>query len=148
MAENNSLTSDVNAQVPTTEDILKQVKAFKSEVVKKTKDLSTSSIPGIMNLAITEKQSLESLGKIIAELNTTEQILFDVSIVKMELRSLFADISKDQTQQSKLHRSVQKALNTVGDCHVIVKTRYEYITQVLGTVKSINSNLRVTLKQS
>ena len=127
------------------EEILNQVKVYKETVVEKTKSLTTEQIPIIMKLSVNDKQSLKALGDVIGELNKIEQILFEVSIVKMELRSLFSEIPRE-SRETRLYREVQKALNIVGDCNVIAKTRYDYVGQVLGTVKSINSNLRLTTK--
>jgi hypothetical protein len=126
------------------QQIINQVRGYKEEVVKITKALSTKDVAEIVEMSITEKQSTQALGKITNLLNQVEEVLFNVSIVKMELRSLINSFPKTQNP-TILQREVQLSLNVVGDCYVIAKTRYDHIAQVVGTVKSINSNLRLSI---
>lgn len=123
-------------------EIIDSVQTQKKEIIKKIKEnLNTSTIEEIINKSLNPSTSTGALSNTLLILNKIEQVLFDVSIVKMEMRELSEKLP-NENQYSMVRKELKVALSAVGDCYIIAKSRYDHVDKILMGVRSINSNLR------
>lgn len=126
--------------------IIATIQGHKKTVIDSVKKkLDVSKVEDIIKKALNPKESTKALSNVLLTLNNIEEVIYDISIIKMELRELSEKLP-NETQYSMVRKELKVGLSAVGDCYIIAKNRYDHVDRVLTGVRSINSNVRMREK--
>lgn len=124
------------------EDIIAAIEDYQVEAVAKAKkDLNSLDIKKSLEGGLHPATSITALGNLMVMASDVEQILYDLSIIRLELRLLKEEVPSNDTV-SQLSKTLRKCIAAVNECHAIATSRYNHVSSVLTAVRSVNSNFR------
>ena len=126
----------------TLEDVLSQVGEMRKEAVRLIKKLKLSRTNTAIQSSLDLRTSAKSIAQVLQQMLICEQTIFTIGIMKMEVRTIQNSLSGRRLLDKSVKNEFQISLSTIGDCHVLAKQRYDFLSKSLEGMRSINSNNR------
>lgn len=124
-------------------EVLETIKKYETDSYSMIKEMTSRKVRASIKRSIVPEQSLQAIAITLEQLSKVDDIIYDLAIFKMELRTFLEELPVG-VKFNELRAANRKALNIVGECQVIAKTRYHAIETVLQGIRSINSSFRST----
>jgi len=123
------------------EEIIKFIRSTKEEITQLVSNITLVNIEDCINKSLNPIEAPKAIASTLLELSKVEQVNYDISIAKMEIRNLLETLG-NLDSLTALKKEAKTALIVLGDCHQIIKSRYDFLGIVFGGIRSLNSNFR------
>ncbi len=118
---------------------------YKKSVTDRTKGWDMIDVASLLKGSLNPDESGRALSEVITAMCDAEERLYDVSLIRMEVRSILAEL--DSADLTLVKKEFRKVLDLSSDGVNIAKSRYEHLQTVLGGLRSINANMRGITKK-
>lgn len=118
---------------------------YKATVQERTKNWDMIDVATLVSGRLNPANSGRALSEIITAMCDAEERLYDVSLIRMEVRSILAEL--DNAELTVVKKEFRKVLDLSSDGVNIARSRYEHLQTVLSGVRSINANMRGITKK-